>query len=140
MYREEEAAEDGSRGDSEVATSQASPGVTMSWKNQGRGPLQRFRGSQALLIPRAWTSVLQNCDRMHFCLKPWEVCGPLSLQPWEMDALGLQLHISHSFCPHSDCSLLHTVVMDTDEISKSVGDFSARSQTIASTVKGTCVQ
>lgn len=48
------------------------------------------------------------------------VCGPLFPQPWEKDALGLHLYISSSFCPHSDCLLLHTVVMDTNEISKSV--------------------
>lgn len=48
------------------------------------------------------------------------VYGPLFPQPWEKDALGLHLYISSSFCPHSDCSLLHTVVMDTNEISKSV--------------------
>lgn len=99
-HKGEKATEDGGRGHSEIATSQGSPGATMSCKNQGRVPLQSFRGRPALPIPGVWNSTLQNCVRIYFCFKP--VCGLLFLRPWEMDALSLHLYISNSFRPHSD--------------------------------------
>ena len=59
------------RDQSDVVTSQGTPGIADSHQGPGKGKERffprAFRGSMALQTPKFQTFSLQNCDGIHFC-------------------------------------------------------------------------
>ena len=82
--------DDGGRGWSYAATSQAKPrllGTTRSWKRQGRILPQKLWRKHGLSTPWFQTSSLQKCEIISFCC-----FKPPSLQHFLTEALGLPLN------------------------------------------------
>lgn len=71
------------------------PGMTGATKN-GRVKERfhpRARGGSVFRIPWFWTSVLHNCERIHFCcLKPTNLYNP-----WKLIKVGKEFYVENIF-------------------------------------------
>ena len=79
--------EDGDRDNSALATKQGRKAATRSWQNCEQILSYNLQGSKTLSAPWFWTSVLHNCERIHFyCVNHkdvWFCCFNRGKRKWK---------------------------------------------------------